>query len=309
MGRRRKPAHTHGVLVIDKPAAMTSHDVVSRVRRLFQQRRVGHAGTLDPAATGVLVVMLGEATKLAPYLTGHDKAYRATIQFGRSTDTLDMDGTVTAEAPLPPWWQDVALARQRVEAALVGERARELQHPPVYSAIKVDGQVSHRLARRGQALQLPARAVAVREITLETVHPEGRATVTLTVQKGYYVRSLARDVGRRLRLPAHVCALQRTASGPFTLAQAAPLNDALLGRLLPLSAAAKKALPFAKLTESGRAKARQGQLMTAEDFEGEAPAALAAWLCGDDELVAVGEPLETGFRVVRGFVGGENLNR
>src|SRR5690606_12911070 len=138
MGRRARAdePELHGVLVVDKPAGLTSHDVVARVRRRLGRRRVGHAGTLDPMATGVLVVMVGEATKLGPYLSGEDKAYLATVSLGQATDTLDAEGEVTARAPLPAWWAEPAERAARVEAALDRERKRRSQQPPRFSAIK-----------------------------------------------------------------------------------------------------------------------------------------------------------------------------
>ena len=143
-----------GVLVVDKPGGMTSHDVVARVRRLLGTRRVGHAGTLDPMATGVLVVLVGEATKLGPYLTADDKGYVADVAFGRATDTLDAEGTTTTSADVPPWLCDEIASREspRLAAALAEELGRGSQVPPVFSAIHVDGRRSHDRARHCSAV-------------------------------------------------------------------------------------------------------------------------------------------------------------
>ena len=146
VGRRRKSSGLVGVLVVDKPRGVTSHDVVQRVRRELNEPRVGHAGTLDPMATGVLVVMVGEATKLAPFLTADDKSYRAEVQLGKSTDTLDAEGETRQQAPLPAWWTTEGADATIVEA-LVAERMRRTQSPPVYSAIKIDGRSAHARVR------------------------------------------------------------------------------------------------------------------------------------------------------------------
>jgi tRNA pseudouridine55 synthase len=285
---------TTGVAVVDKPAGMTSHDVVARVRRALGTRRVGHAGTLDPLATGVLVVMAGEATKLAPYLTAADKRYRATVALGTETDTLDGGGEVVAHAELPDWWAHAAEAEARVEAALAAERARESQEPPVFSAIKVAGRAAHRRARAGEAMELAERPVAVLELTLEAMTPAGQLVLAMRVSKGYYVRSLARDIGRALGVPAHLARLERTASGSFRLDEASPL-DAL--RLVPLAEAARRALPSATLTASGAVRARSGAALGDADFAVPGGPEPTAWLDEAGELVAVGE----GQKVLRVF--------
>ncbi|AUX23504.1 uncharacterized protein SOCEGT47_040310 [Sorangium cellulosum] len=390
-----------GVLVIDKPSGPTSHDVVARLRRALGVKRIGHAGTLDPMASGVLVVLVGEATKLAPYLTAQDKRYTARVVLGVGTDTLDANGEVTATRALPRWLDEeldalaraggplggdageaLARAAPRLAAALDAERARRAQTPPAYSAIKVAGQRSYALARAGQAVDLSARAVEVRSLgltgasgggpaalagasgggpaalagasgggpaalagapgggpaalagapgggpaALAGAPAPGSATATLeldlAVSKGYYVRSLARDLGAHLEVPAHLSALRRTASGSFTLDQAVALDagvDALRAALRPLAEAASSSLPVAFLTEHGARRARLGQALTESDFTvvPTHPGA-SVWLAPDGQVVALGAPelgedvaerplsLATArFSVLRGFTGVAN---
>lgn len=288
-----------GVLVVDKPRGPTSHDVVSAARRLYRTRDVGHAGTLDPMATGVLVLLFGEATKLSGYLTAEDKRYRAVVAFGTATDTLDADGSVTERRELPRGGID----RAELERALDEERCRTQQVPPVFSAISVGGKRAHRLGRGGQVPQLAPRAVAVRELALAAREP-GSATLELVVSKGYYVRALARDLGERLGVPAHLAELRRLASGSFTLDEAVrwPLEQP--AALLDIASAARRALPHAVLSAIGERRARQGRALGPDDFEAlpSAPGAPVAWLAPGGELVALGEEREPGvFRVVRGF--------
>lgn len=237
-----------GLLVIDKPAGWTSHDVVARVRRLSGVRRIGHAGTLDPMATGVLPLGIGRATRLIEYLSDADKAYRATIRLGVRTDTDDADGTPIAERD----WSGVSEEHVRAElAGFVGDIG---QIPPAYSAIKRDGVPMHRLARAGAAVELTARRVTVYRVdVVQMAMPD--VTIDVACSKGTYIRSLARDLGEQLGCGAHVAALRRTRSGPFTLddtvsldqvaeaAQAGHLNGVLLR---PDSAV--QALPAIRLT-------------------------------------------------------------
>jgi tRNA pseudouridine55 synthase len=200
-----------GVLVCDKPAGMTSHDVVARVRRLASQRRVGHGGTLDPPATGVLVLALGRATRLLPFLPTEPKRYLATIAFGTETDTLDGAGTVTATADAG------GLEEGGVRAALAGFVGPQLQVPPMVSAVKVGGERLYAKARRGESVERSPRPIVVHELELLAFAPgpEPRATVAVACSGGTYVRSLAADLGRALGTLAHLAALRRTAVGSF----------------------------------------------------------------------------------------------
>ncbi len=292
-----------GVLVVDKPAGLTSHDVVARARRALDTRAVGHAGTLDPMATGVLVLLVGEATKLSPYVTAETKLYRATVVFGVTTETLDADGRVTETRELEPGWLDVAA----LELALEAERGRTSQTPPTVSAISTDGERAHRRARRGESFELPARPVTMHSLALLSVG-ETSVDVELKVSKGFYVRAFARDLGERLGAPAHLSALRRLASGTFTLEDAAGWPLPQVPALLPLTRAIERCLPVAHLSTEGEQRARHGQVLGSSHFE-ERPAELArihdagvvAWLDSGDNAVALGEIRQDTFHVVRGF--------
>ena len=205
-----------GIFNVDKPVGMTSHDVVARVRRLAGQKRVGHAGTLDPAASGVLPILLGQATRLAEYLSERGKAYRATIRFGIVTDTYDTEGQIVGES-------SVSLTRDVIAAALPEFLGDQLQRPPLYSAIKHNGQRLYALARAGQTPEAPPRPIYINSLEIvDWTSP----TLVLDVVcgKGTYIRSIAFDLGERLGPGAHLAALVRTRSGPFTLASSITLD-------------------------------------------------------------------------------------
>ena len=249
-----------GVLVIDKPEGLTSHDVVARVRRATGCRRVGHTGTLDPLATGVLALVLGRATRLARFLAGQDKQYETDITLGRETDSYDADGNEVArhEGPLP--------SAAEVEAAVERLRDQEFQVPPPFSAKKVAGTRAYRLARRNEPPALAPVRVVLREAELVRYDPPV-ARVRLTASAGFYVRSLAHDLGAALGCGAHVAALRRTRTGDFDLEHALPLaalvdTPALVPRhLVPLS----ELLPgtdVVRLTPLGASRARHGNLVT-----------------------------------------------
>jgi tRNA pseudouridine55 synthase len=208
-----------GVLLVDKPAGPTSQDVVSIVKRALGAAKAGHAGTLDPFATGLLLVCLGRATKLAGWLTGDDKSYRATVAFGAATDTDDSTGKEISRADAS------ALTAAGVDAALVPFRGPISQVPPDFSAIQKDGRRMYDLARRGERVEIEPRPVVVHELLLESfaAGPVATAELSMRVSKGTYVRSLARDLGRALGIGAHLTALRRTASGPYEVSAATPL--------------------------------------------------------------------------------------
>jgi tRNA pseudouridine55 synthase len=231
-----------GILVVDKPAGPTSFDVVNRLRRAVRARKAGHAGTLDPAATGVLVVCLEDAVRLQQWLADGDKAYRATIAFGAATETEDAEGRVVAEG------DPSSLGEERLQAALTGFLGEIDQVPPMYSAVRVGGRRLHEVARAGQEVERTPRRVRIDALTLVSLGPveAGRrqAVVDVRCGKGTYVRTLAADLGRALGVPAHLAALRRTVASGFDLAQAAPLAalealvrdggpDALRPRLVP----------------------------------------------------------------------------
>jgi len=303
------------VLVIDKPKGPTSHDVVAKVRRALRTRAVGHCGTLDPMATGVLVIAVGEATKLVPWLTADDKSYEATIRFGVATDSLDADGRETERAELDDALRTelAALAsgspgsvRARLAAALDAERARTAQMPPAISAIRIGGERAHELVRRGEAPVLALREVAVRRIEVlgGGLEPEPHVRLSVDVAKGYFVRSLARDLAAALGTLGHLTALRRTRSGAFTLADAVLLDagpEALREAALPIGRAAARALPVSVLTAEGVTAAGHGQrLMPGQVLDPHATP--SAWLDDAGALVAIGEVDPDGSgRVLRGF--------
>jgi tRNA pseudouridine55 synthase len=296
-----------GVVVIDKPTGPTSHDVVAHVRKLLDTHAVGHAGTLDPAASGVLVVAVGQATKLANYLTQQNKSYLATVAFGVSTSTLDREGEIVDEAPLSEALADalgLGSSSPLLAHALDVERRRKAQVPPAFSAIKQGGRAVHRRARRGEEVVLAPRDVEVKSLAIVTTESSA-LSLSLIVSKGYYVRALARDLGETLGVPAHLSSLRRTASGPFTIDEALPLaasRDDLRRALVPLARAALRVLPRADLSEEGVRFARHGKKLAAEHFAEPPPADVAAWFGPNGELVAVGRACaDDAFAVVRGF--------
>ncbi len=222
-----------GVAVVDKPAEWTSHDVVARSRRLLGTRKVGHSGTLDPDATGVLVLGVGKATRLLRYLTPLGKAYEAEIVLGVETTTLDAAGEVTARHDMGHVTVDDA--RRVVAEQFTGAI---LQVPPMVSALKVDGRRLHELAREGIEVEREARPVTVSSFTLDEVPGEpGVLRAAVRCSSGTYVRSLAADLGRALGGGAHLRALRRTAVGGFALAEAVALDDLAPDHLRPLTAA------------------------------------------------------------------------
>jgi len=289
-----------GVLVVDKPGKATSHDIVAQARRIFGTREVGHAGTLDPMATGVLLLLFGEATKLSGFLTRDRKRYRATIYLGRATDSLDADGRTTAEVPFDP--EHLSLAA--LENALAMERTRLRQVPPAVSAIKVDGKRAYALTRAGNAPALAEREVSVAELTLISQR-ENELVVEVEASKGYYVRAMARDLGASLGFPAHLSQLRRLASGRFKLSDAHAWPASADTALLATAEAARRALPAAVLAETGERRARLGQILEAADFVNLGGAPLTeteAWFNDAGQLIALGHQCTPGeFRVVRGM--------
>lgn len=224
---RRGPSAVNALLAVDKPLGLTSHDVVSRVRRALGEKRVGHAGTLDPAASGVLVVGVGQATKLLGLLTLDRKSYRARIEFGTRTDTDDAEGEIIERADVPRELLDAAFAASKV----VGLEGEQDQVPPAYSAISVGGKRAYAMAREGKAVELEARRIKVNKAQLIGIEGEGTPESPLVwecdfdVSKGTYIRSLARDLGRSLGTCAHLCGLVRTSAGSIGLADCVELDE------------------------------------------------------------------------------------
>lgn len=309
MARRRRDADVHGVLVVDKPKGPTSHDVVALVRRALGTRAVGHAGTLDPMATGVLVVAVGEGTKLVRWLTEDAKQYRATVALGAETATLDAEGPIVEEAAVP-----TELSEAQVRA-LVAERFTGTirQKPPAFSAIKVSGRPLHERARRGEVVEVPEREVTVHRLDVLAVE-EGQIHLEMDVSKGFYVRSLARDLARALGTRGHLVALRRTKSGSFTLEDA--VDGALLeraaggdetarqqlsSRLVGLADACR-GMPQLVLDATGVSDARHGRPIRGISFE-EGPSEPLALLDEAGKLVAIGARRGRHIQVLRGLRG------
>ena len=218
MARRKKGDPVDGWLIVDKPLGVSSTDVVGRVRWAFNARKAGHAGTLDPLATGVVAVALGEATKTIPYIADAQKAYRFTARWGVVTESADAEGAVTETSALRP-------SEEEIRAALPRFTGDIMQVPPIYSAVKVDGKRAYDLARAGENPELKARPLHVAALSLLARPDPDHAEFEMTCGKGGYVRSIARDLGAALGCGAHVSALRRIWSGPFTAADALSLEQ------------------------------------------------------------------------------------
>lgn len=219
----RRPARRHGVLVIDKPEGLTSHDVVARVRRLIGEARVGHAGTLDPFATGVLPLCVGQATRLVEYLSNADKSYLVEVMLGIQTDTDDLTGQVIRD------FDDsdvdlLAIAPADLEPVLDRFRGPIQQRPPAYAAIKIGGRKLYEMARAGETVEVPARPVTIHRLEL-VAWAAPKLTLLIECSKGTYIRSLARDIGDVLRVGGHALTLRRLRTGPFSVDQAHRLID------------------------------------------------------------------------------------
>ena len=286
MARRRKGRDISGWLVVDKPAGPTSTTVVNKVRWALNANKAGHAGTLDPDATGVLAIALGEATKTVPYITDALKAYEFTVRLGVSTNTDDAEGEVLATSDLRP--DDAA-----IKAALSRFVGDIQQVPPQFSAVKVDGQRAYKLARAGEEMELAARPLWVESLLLTDRPDADHVTLEMVCGKGGYVRSIARDLGVTLGCLGHVRELRRIWSGPFDAADGLTLDqidemartDALDAHLLPLERGLED-LPEVKATPEGAARLRNGNpgMVMASDIEyGE-----EVWASFEGRAVAVG---------------------
>ncbi len=275
-------APASGLVVVDKPAGITSHDVVSRVRRLAGTRKVGHAGTLDPMATGVLVLGINRATRLLGHLTLTDKSYRARIRLGSTTTTDDAEGEIVETRGT------AGLTPEVVEAALAGFVGEIDQVPSAVSAIKVAGQRAYKLARAGQEVNLPARRVQVHRIVLNDINlPD--LEVSVDCSSGTYIRAIARDLGEALGVGGHLTALRRTAVGGFQLEQAKTLAELETEfSMLPISAAARSAFPAVDLDGESAQHVRFGRRLELE------LAGISAVFAPDGEFLALYEPIDSG---------------
>lgn len=286
MARKRKGRDISGWIVIDKPAGITSTAVVNKVRWAFDAKKAGHAGTLDPDATGVLAVALGEATKTVPYITDALKCYRFTVRLGQATNTDDAEGKVIATSDKRPTDDEIKTALGR----FVGDI---MQVPPKFSAVKIDGQRAYKLARDGEDVELAARPLWVEELLLTDREDADHVTLEMTCGKGGYVRAIARDLGAALGCHGHVRELRRIWSGPFDAGDGITIDqvDALAkspeldSHLRPLEEGLTD-LPEVKATAQGAARLRNGNagmvLATDLDYGDE------CWASFDGRAVAVG---------------------
>jgi len=226
-----------GAVLVDKPAGPTSHDVVDAIRRHFGIKKVGHCGTLDPNATGLLMIVLGRGTKLSERLMSDDKVYEGTIKFGETTDSYDADGEITGSMPIPPITLDEL---NQASATFVGDL---MQTPPMVSAVKVKGVPLYKLARKGVDVPREPRLIHIYNFRFSD-YREPFSTFKIACTKGTYVRSIAHDLGQKLGFGAHLATLRRTVSGKFDVADALPLEE-----MLKLSTAAleKRVIPFLRL--------------------------------------------------------------
>ncbi len=294
-----------GFLVIDKPAGLTSHDVVQRVRRIAKQRRVGHLGTLDPLATGVLPIALGEATKLSQLLTHGAKSYRGKLQLGVETTTYDREGEVVARSDGP--WP----TRSVLEKSLAEFQGEIDQVPPPYSAVKQDGQAAYRRARRGEEVRLEPRRVTIARIELMSYEPPF-VSLEVDCSAGTYLRSMAHDLGAALGTGAHLFELCRTRSGPFTLDHALTLEalEALgpdaESRVTPMLAAT--GLPTFEIDARVSRRVRNGVQLGRQELKG-APSEGVLQLAHAGKLVALVEAQRgiPELRTMRVFVSGTEV--
>ncbi|MAM63651.1 tRNA pseudouridine(55) synthase TruB [Maritimibacter sp. UBA3975] len=286
MARRKKGRDVHGWLVVDKPAGLTSNAVVNKVRWAFDAKKAGHAGTLDPDATGVLAIALGEATKTVPYVTDAMKAYRFTVRFGQATNTDDAEGEVIAESDARP-------SDDEITAALAPLTGDIMQVPPKFSAVKIDGERAYKRARDGEDIEIAARPLFVEALSLVERPDADHAVLEMTCGKGGYVRAIARDLGEALGCHGHVETLRRIWSGPFLAEEGVSLErveelaktDEIDALLMPLSEGLTS-LPELKCTHEGATRLRHGNpgMVIASDVEyGD-----EAWASLDGEPVAVG---------------------
>lgn len=286
MARKRKGRDISGWLVIDKPAGLTSTAVVNKVRWAMQAKKAGHAGTLDPEATGLLAVALGEATKTVPYITDALKAYEFTVRLGQSTNTDDAEGEVIAQSDARPTDDDI-------KDALSGFVGDIMQVPPQFSAVKIDGERAYKRARDGEEMEIEARPLWVEELLLTDRPDADTAVLEMTCGKGGYVRSIARDLGAALGCHGHVVSLRRLWSGPFDLDGALTLDEveklaqdpALDAHLRPLEVGLAD-LPCVTCPAESAARLRNGNpalvLASGVEYGDE------CWAAMDGEAVAVG---------------------
>jgi tRNA pseudouridine55 synthase len=300
MARRKKGNPVHGWVVLDKPIGMTSTQAVGAVRRLFEAQKAGHAGTLDPLATGILPIALGEATKTVPFAVDGEKAYRFTVRFGAETDTDDAEGKVVRSSGVLPTLEDI----ENVLPDFMGEIS---QVPPAFSAIKVDGNRAYDLARAGEVVELDARWIVVEDLRLIDMPDASTAVLEAECGKGTYVRALARDIGRTLGSAAHVIGLRRTRVGSFNeevsvqltaLQEAAEAGD--IGQLLQPVEAALSDIPGLSVGPNDAMSLSRGQAVLVRGRD--APILNgAAYAHFKGRILALGELEKGAFKPTRVF--------
>lgn len=300
MARRKKGNPVHGWVVLDKPIGMTSTQAVGAVRRLFEAQKAGHAGTLDPLATGILPIALGEATKTVPFAVDGEKAYRFTVRFGAETDTDDAEGQVVRTSDVLPSLEDI----ENILPDFTGEIS---QVPPAFSAIKVEGNRAYDLARSGEEVVLEPRWIVIEELRLIDMPDEATAVLEAECGKGTYVRALVRDMGRALGSAAHVIALRRTRVGPFdeqmavqlgTLKEAAESGE--IGRYLQPVEAALEDLPGLSVGPGDAASLARGQAVLVRGRDAPVLSG-AAYAHFKGRILALGELEKGAFRPTRVF--------
>jgi tRNA pseudouridine55 synthase len=275
----------NGLLILDKPGGMTSHDVVARVRRATGESSIGHLGTLDPMATGVLPLLLGKYTRLAQFYGASEKAYTGTIRFGFATDTYDAEGKAVS-AP-----QTVSLVAERVRSAAARFHGEMEQMPPPFSAKKIDGKAAHKIARSGEVPKLKSARVTIAEFSIDGVEGDV-ASFSMRISAGGYVRSVAHEMGQDLGCGAHLASLRRTVAGPFCIDDALPLSDveslARAGELadrIPHSRTLLPEMPSVTADAQTLGRLRNGMQVNLPEFSG---AALVKIFEDQKNLVAIG---------------------
>lgn len=279
-----------GLVIVDKPAGVTSHDVVSRVRRLAGTRKVGHAGTLDPMATGVLVLGVERATRLLGHLMLTEKSYEATVRLGQTSSTDDAEGELSDPV-------SVALPEAVIRAAFAGQVGAIMQRPTAVSAIKIDGQRAYARVRAGEDVEIPARPVTIHDLTIHAIRGAD-VDISVRCSSGTYIRAIARDVGEALGVGGHLTALRRTAVGPYDLGMARTLDE--LGEdfaVLPIAAAARAAFPVVEVDDVQAADVRVGRRIDIAIDE------LSGVFAPDGEFLALYEPTGSAAKPVAVFVG------
>ncbi|NNE96640.1 MAG: tRNA pseudouridine(55) synthase TruB [Acidimicrobiales bacterium] len=286
-GRHRKDSGATGVLIVDKPSGCTSHDIVDQVRRKLGTRKVGHAGTLDPDATGVLVLGVGKGTKLLQFVTGVDKRYEGEVVFGTTTDSLDSTGALTGTYDMSLTPEQVAAAAER----FVGDIE---QIPPMVSAVKIEGKRLHELAREGKEVDRPPRPVTIHGLQLEPTDDPMVYRLSVHCSSGTYIRTLAADLGTALGGGAHLRNLRRTAVGRFDLAAARPVDEAELAPLTDMLSH----LPTMQVGDTVAVQVRHGRSLGPSSGSGR-----LAIVDPKGELLAVYESRDGEFRPVKVLVG------